>query len=564
MSVSLNVKLRQRNIPVDGVSLSWTVLRFKQHLEVKIEEDCPVERQRLINKGRILSSEDRTLSDYGVVANDSIYLVIGRSSNNDNNTNASPVPDTSNSNNINNNASPVVGAGGNGDNLANMMNMFGGMNSGNSNNNGNMMNQIQQQLMQNPEMMQNMMNSPIFESMMNNPDLLRNMMESNPQFRTLAEQNPELRHVLDNPEMMRQSMELMRNPEAMQQFMRHQDLALSQIENVPGGFAALSRMYRDVQEPMMDAMIPDSTPSNSSTNTSTANTNQNTNQGAAGTAMPNPWGSPTANSNNSANPATSNNVSNPSAANANNMFNPWAAPGAGAGEAANPFAAGFNPMAGGGAGQAQQLEQTINMLETNPMMRQMMDQMLTQNPEMIAQMMQSNPMMQEMTRQNPAVASMMNNPQFIRNMMQPETMRSMLNLQRNLGGMPEMPGMGAGVNAPGNNTNENLDFSNLLNQFQNTSLFQPPTNAGTTGQVPPEQRFRMQLQSLNDMGFDDNASNIRVLEQTHGNVNLAIDVLLSSPLSVPAAPSPAPATTTQAEEETDQGVEKNQTDKKND
>ena len=48
-------------------------------------------------------------------------------------------------------------------------------------------------------------------------------------------------------------MEMMRNPQAMQEAMRSQDLAMSQIENLPGGFNALRRMYEDVQEPMMDA-----------------------------------------------------------------------------------------------------------------------------------------------------------------------------------------------------------------------------------------------------------------------------------------------------------------------
>jgi ubiquilin len=46
--------------------------------------------------------------------------------------------------------------------------------------------------------------------------------------------------------MLRQTMEMMRNPNAMQQAMRSQDLAMSQIENLPGGFSALRRMYEEV------------------------------------------------------------------------------------------------------------------------------------------------------------------------------------------------------------------------------------------------------------------------------------------------------------------------------
>lgn len=47
--------------------------------------------------------------------------------------------------------------------------------------------------------------------------------------------------------MLRQTMEMMRNPNAMQQAMRSQDLAMSQIENLPGGFSALRRMYEEVR-----------------------------------------------------------------------------------------------------------------------------------------------------------------------------------------------------------------------------------------------------------------------------------------------------------------------------
>ena len=35
--------------------------------------------------------------------------------------------------------------------------------------------------------------------------------------------------------------------------MRNQDRAMSNIENLPGGMQALERMYRDIQEPMMNA-----------------------------------------------------------------------------------------------------------------------------------------------------------------------------------------------------------------------------------------------------------------------------------------------------------------------
>ena len=60
--------------------------------------------------------------------------------------------------------------------------------------------------------------------------------------------------MLNNPEIIRQSMELARNPAAFQELMRTQDRALSNLESIPGGYNALQRMYRDIQEPMLDAV----------------------------------------------------------------------------------------------------------------------------------------------------------------------------------------------------------------------------------------------------------------------------------------------------------------------
>ena len=50
----------------------------------------------------------------------------------------------------------------------------------------------------------------------------------------LMERNPELNHMLNNPEILRQTMEIARNPAMMQELMRNQDRAMSNLESVPG------------------------------------------------------------------------------------------------------------------------------------------------------------------------------------------------------------------------------------------------------------------------------------------------------------------------------------------
>merc|ERR1712157_551170 len=91
---------------------------------------------------------------------------------------------------------------------------------------------------------------------------------------------------------MGRSLEMMRDPSALQNMMRNQDLAMSQIENLPGGFNALRRMYEDIQEPMMDAMAGSSGTTSSSSTPTTTQPSSSSSAGVGG-AMPNPWSSST-------------------------------------------------------------------------------------------------------------------------------------------------------------------------------------------------------------------------------------------------------------------------------
>jgi hypothetical protein len=70
---------------------------------------------------------------------------------------------------------------------------------------------------------------------------------------SFLQRNPEINHMLNNPELLRQTMEMARNPSMLQELMRTQDRALSNLESIPGGYSALQRMYRDIQEPMLNA-----------------------------------------------------------------------------------------------------------------------------------------------------------------------------------------------------------------------------------------------------------------------------------------------------------------------
>ncbi|KAL7470242.1 hypothetical protein ACHAXS_010479 [Conticribra weissflogii] len=585
--------------PRSVITPSSTIRQVKEIIAAREESGhCPVARQRLIYKGRILSEEGRTLADYGVgsgAAGDQgivLYLVKGSApaagaaaggttSGNANgittgNTTRNTTGNTSgtaasyNVNNNNNANSSNQNPLGNTNNIMNMMNMFG-----NSNDNNPMpmmpsMESFQQQLQSNPQMMSEMLNNPMVQNLLSQPDFLRTMMENNPQMRQILNSNPELRHALEDPEFMRRSMQMMRDPTAMQNMMRNQDLAMSQIENMPGGYAALRRMYEDVQAPMLDAMSGggsggDSGSGSGGNDGAARGSGGDGTDGASNRAMPNPWGAPSTSttSNNRGGPASNNNpamASNPFASFMGGMGMPNLGNPAG-GASTNPWA---DPAAVGD--NAANLEATIQMLE-NPMMNQMMQQFMS-NPEMVRQMMEANPMMRQLRETNPQMAAMLSNPEMMRSMMDPNNLRAMLQMQRSMqqlsGSFPGMippttpgsSGAGTASTAPAGG----LDFSSLLggsgtaassssnpassgpgtfNPFFPFAM--PPPGVGrsasstpgsgnpSSSHPAPGQRFRVQLQSLQDMGFTDRAANIRALTTGHGNLNRAIEILLENP-----------------------------------
>ncbi|KAF8567117.1 hypothetical protein P879_08582 [Paragonimus westermani] len=112
--------------------------------------------------------------------------------------------------------------------------------------------------------------------------------------------------MLNNPELLRQSMEIARNPAMMQEMARNYDRALSNLEAVPGGMNHLQRIFRDIQEPLMDAAASMRSGENTETPTSNPFADLAGVRRAAPTnePMPNPWAPATSPSSDSANVTT--------------------------------------------------------------------------------------------------------------------------------------------------------------------------------------------------------------------------------------------------------------------
>ena len=74
--------------------------------------------------------------------------------------------------------------------------------------------------------------------MMQNPEFMMSIMENDPQMRAIFEANPQLRHAMSDPQILRQSMEAMRNPNLYNEMMRNNDRAMANVEALPGMYIA--------------------------------------------------------------------------------------------------------------------------------------------------------------------------------------------------------------------------------------------------------------------------------------------------------------------------------------
>ena len=115
--------------------------------------------------------------------------------------------------------------------------------------------------------------------------------------------------------------------------------------------------------------------------------------------------------------------------------------------ASNPFSAlgsGFNPFGGAGSGLPNMaaggglsgmggLNIDPNMMSSmmsNPMFRQMMDQMIS-NPDLMNSMIDNNPSLRAMVDSNPQMREMLSNPDLMRMAMSPEALQMSMNLMNN-------------------------------------------------------------------------------------------------------------------------------------
>uniref|UniRef100_A0A671R848 Ubiquilin-4 n=1 Tax=Sinocyclocheilus anshuiensis TaxID=1608454 RepID=A0A671R848_9TELE len=404
--------------------------------------------------------------------------------------------------------------------------------------------QMQRQLMSNPEMLSQIMENPLVQSMMSNPDLMRQMI-------VFLYSNFNILFLLVK------TMELARNPAMMQEMMRNQDRALSNLESIPGGYNALRRMYTDIQEPMFSAAREQfgNNPF-SALGGNTDNSGVQPSRTENREPLPNPWGPPdsaattttsgTASTTSSTTSSTTPSVSNPlgisSSSLGNGMFN----------------SPGMQSL----MQQISENPQLMQNMLSAPYMRTMM-QSLSQNPDIASQVFMNNPLFagnpqlqEQMRQQLPVFLQQMQNPESLSVMTNHRAMRALMQIQEGLqtlqteapGLMPSLipGGMAAGIPGAPLPTGVNVTPENPPPSGQGPAPAPTPaagTNtaqqqlmqqmlqmfAGGNASTPtPEVRFQQQLEQLSAMGFINGEANLQALIATGGDINAAIERLLGS------------------------------------
>lgn len=182
---------------------------------------------------------------------------------------------------------------------------------------------------------------------------------------------------------------------------------------------------------------------------------------------------------------------------------------------------------GGMGGMGGMDMQQIQSMMSNPQVRAMAQQLMS-NPQMMRQMIENNPMLSQMSQNIPNLDQMLSNPNLLDNIF-PNAPQNpgQANANTNTHTATSTPNTGVPPNMP--------DFSSILNnpQFQQQfgnlgsmgfgGMAQPPADPNTNY----EELYKNQLQALSDMGFTNKEVNIQVLKECYGNVDAAVERLLS-------------------------------------
>ncbi|KAL0134775.1 hypothetical protein PUN28_001507 [Cardiocondyla obscurior] len=510
--ITVNVKTPKEKQSVE-IEENATIKEFKEAVSKKF--NAQVDQLCLIFAGKIMKDHE-TLNTHNIKDGLVVHLVIkaprtaSSTQNQESNSTSRPQADIS--------ASPF-GLG----SLGGLMGMESlGLGSANF---IDLQQRMQRELLSNPETMRQVLDNPLVQSLMNDPENMRNLVTANPQMQELMQRNPEISHMLNNPELLRQTMELARNPSMLQELMRSHDRALSNLESIPGGYSALRRMYRDIQEPMLAAATNGRNPFAALVENSSNQDLQNPQQGQENRdPLPNPW----------------------------NQNQTESGTGQQQGQARSLLdSPGMQSL----TAQMMENPQLMRNMLNAPYTRSMLEAMAA-DPAMASRVIAANPflrgnpqMQEQMRAMMPAFIQQMQNPQIQSVVTNPDALAAIMQIQRGMEQLrtvapelvenmgltvppaPTTPTSGTNTSVPTSqpsDSNQQDTFSHFMARMVSAMALNQGVEVDGQSVPPPEERYRAQLEQLTAMGFLNRDANLQALIATFGDINAAVERLLSN------------------------------------
>ena len=175
----------------------------------------------------------------------------------------------------------------------------------------------------------------------------------------------------------------------------------------------------------------------------------------------------------------------------------------------------------GFGGNINQVMEAMKIPEIAGQVESMMD-----DPNIIDAMME-NPQIKALCDMNPAIKSMITNKEFMKSMFSPENLEKMKNIQEGNFNQPQFnPNLGNINNNFNFNNNNNFGFNLFNPNMMNMNMNQNNSNNMAIEQL--KEKYKNEIQTIKDMGFDNEEKIINALQKTNGNINASIERLISN------------------------------------
>ncbi|XP_032855268.2 ubiquilin-2-like [Tyto alba] len=369
-----------------------------------------------------------------------------------------------------------------------------------------------------------MMQSTFMENILDNADLVRDLLMSNPQMQQLAEENPEIGQILTNPHTTREILEAFSSPAVMQEMIRNHDVAMNNLESIPGGYSALEQLYREIEEPILDAvqaqlgnnpfasLNSNSPPSGPRLPAHTENR----------TPLPNPWAPQPDRGSDNADDSDSQFVS----SNAGEGF--------------------ISPSVGTAAGavvpNAGQAQSVVQQLTGDPDLMHELGTALT-NPSSPAQLLLNSPHLSSDENSLPPdqwaqqLPPEMENAEISSLLRNPRALQALLQVQLGLQTLSvEVPDFILCLKESHVELDlESMDYSAPSSESEEDVILvsdeEEAEGQREADEEAPQVRFKKQMEQLSAMGFQDQSANLQALIDAEGEINAAVKILSKAPSS---------------------------------